>query len=223
MTTNVPFKTRARLQFQNHQKYRNLHRGQTAILLGNGPSLDSWHEELPTLSEHYLTIGINRSWMRSDSTPGFCAPYHVIFGEMHGVELVLGRYEPEVVFTNKSCLKSMSGYGGKVFAVDNRGDWRPDQFVYNIDRGTSAPFAGIFAIQVAAWLGCTEMFLIGYDMGLKPHHYNPDSDGFDRSKHVHHFNGVAKWASAAGVEIWNANPESNVDQFPYGVPTLAKR
>ncbi len=45
--------------------------------------------------------------------------------------------------------------------------------------------------------------------------YSQDSDGFDRSTHVRHFNGVKAWADATGVNIYNTNPESAVHQFEH--------
>jgi hypothetical protein len=112
-------------------------------------------------------------------------------------------------------MKSLTGYNGQVFAVDNRGDWRPDQFDWNIKRGTGAPYGGLYAIQLCAWMGITKIYLCGYDMGIRAHHYKAESDGFDRSQHVRHFNGVAKWAEATGVKIFNTNPDSTVHQFKH--------
>ena len=217
MTAVVNFKTRSRVRFENVEKWKGKHAGQSAVLLGNGPSLyDTPLHKFYELEKTHVMFGMNRSWMQPDGEPGYTAPYHIIFGELHGVEVVLRRYEPQFIFTNKSCLKSMVGYNGQVFAVDNRGDWRAERFDWsNLNRGTGAPFAGIYAFQLCAWMGITEIWLVGYDMGIRAHHYKQDSDGFDRSTHVRHFNGVKAWADATGVNIYNTNPESAVHQFEH--------
>jgi len=127
---------------------RELHRGAPAVIFGNGWRLNlarSWR-----IAESVVTIGVNRA--------------------------------PEVIDTQYHVSIDLSGeatacYTGVRFgaARENRrpgtlGAFWSDYWKKNgmLVPNTSPPFSGLYAIEVAAFLGCSPIYLFAYDGDDRP-------------------------------------------------------
>jgi hypothetical protein len=116
--------------------------------LGNGPSLTDAH-----IPDGCDVIGINRSWMRA------WAPIHCIVDSTNIVDL--WRARPRVAFAHERLKERIGNYPGLVvFAKGKAGR----AFSWDIASGCPISFAGLFALQVALWIGRYKTIrLLGYD------------------------------------------------------------
>lgn len=172
---------------------KGVHAGQTAVLFGNGWSLAlvrGWR-----VKQGVVAIGINRSWEI------FETPYHAHIDKIaqppksyKGVRFGAQRpdADPELV---------------GVFWSDY---WREHG---QLVRGVNPPYSGLFAIEVAVYLGCKSIYLVGFDGNARAgvrengHFYanRPVSSGLADSHN--------RWIDAVlrnrrDIEIWQTNPEA---------------
>lgn len=137
------------------ESFRGIHSGRTFIL-GNGPSLGD--HDLPKLPEP--TIGVNRSFKAHPST------YHIACDMLtfreHEAELrnpragfghtftAEGRYPPEMDWP---------------IVLKNLGDaigWS-----WNLEQGVYPRFSTYVAMQLAVYMGFTDIVLLGTDLGSR--------------------------------------------------------
>lgn len=81
--------------------------------------------------------------------------------------------------------------------------------------------SGYAAINLAVHLGAKKIVLLGYDMGLqgnKSHWHDgyatPANRKVYQNSMMPHFNTLVEPLRNLGIEIWNANPTSNLKCFP---------
>lgn len=200
-------------------------RGRRVFLLGNGPPLHDWTmAELKALGAD--TIGINRSWMASPSRDhkGFQGTtYHVFVSGAHGYSLCDGKVRTGLAICPKSLTwlidSGECGCGCKyAFVGVLSGGYSPTSFKFDLNRGIMTKFAGYFALQLAAWCGYSEIFLLGYSAHDREGHAfdeNPQKGLITRNGMRPWFRGAADWANARGdVRIINCDPESAITCFP---------
>lgn len=186
---------------------RNKHARQPVLLLGNGPSLDLIdHGELTC-----LTIGINRSWRK------LVSPYHCMLDSReYNAEIEQGRWKPKVLFrfdpTRRQHGVELPGLNLMVSTM-----------------------TGLLAMQVAVFLGCNPIYLIGYDCGFGEAHFQTgDVNGpfceandprINRTRSAWHFTEVARRLHAALPEtkVYNLSPESSIEVFDKKPLSLAVR
>ena len=138
------------------KRYHDLHRGETCVILGNGPSLD-----LVDLSRiDCPTIGLNASWMVHDST------YHVatddwqleLYAKDRDINKWTNLFTADVDYgdvpTPRDCTRlTVLDHGGEA-------QWSDDltQGVY-ICTTIMWP-----ALQLARYMGFTTIYLIAFDL-----------------------------------------------------------
>lgn len=220
-------------------KYRDRHVGQTAWLLGNGPSALNWTmAEIRHACWDYggKTIGINRCWRKQNKVEPFhegfqSTDYHCFVAGHHFDDWCAGRVLSKTAFVPVRLAHFITGGFTKYRGA---GSWVPlpiiDQgwdsgingrpFVWDFTGRTRVPstFAGLTALQLAAFMGFSRIVLIGYDAHDNEGHFFdggvPEVKGFKRAAMVLWFTEVAHWARESGVDVINANPASAITQLP---------
>lgn len=118
------------------------------FLIGNGPSLND--EDISYLS-NYLTIGINRSFYKIDSTILLWQDASLWFSERdkilksESIKLCTKHSDPDNRFSHFELKKGDFGI--------------PDSFNTLIGSGSTAPLA----VQLSILLGCNPIVLLGFD------------------------------------------------------------
>ena len=192
----------------NIKDFKNVHAGEKVFLLGNGPSLANVYDRLPELSKRGWTIGMNRSWMPPlDGSMSFFADYHCFVNASHAVDILNGSNVPRLA---TFCLQ---GPGCENFITMRQIDGAShNSFRYDLEHGTDAPFAGLFALKLAFYMGFSEVWLLGYDACDKGHHCDSLETG--RRGHAPWFAGAFQWQKQRGdISIFNASPESEITYF----------
>ena len=193
--------------------------GQTAFLLGGGPSLAK--VDLRRLSGHSV-MAIN-----SSAKPAMAA----------------GLDEDGVLFFMdngwwRDHRSLCEAWRGPVVTLSRAAKREAPELVRRLDTTTPQPAfppagapavrwgrsSGHLAISLAIAMGAARIVLLGYDMRLvdgRSHHH----DDYSRRTHpdvfadfLAHFEGWDGEAKAAGVEILNATPDSALTEFPMVAP-----
>ena len=188
--------------------FKNLHAGERAFLLGNGPSLAKVYERLPELSREGWTIGMNRSWQPPPSSDfSFMADYHCFVNHTHAIDILNGSNVPRVA---TFCLDGPGTDG--LLTMRQIAGCTENSFRYDLEHGSDAPFAGLFALKLAAYMGFGEIWLLGYDACDRGHHCDDRKTG--RRGHVTWFAGAFQWAKhRSDVSIYNASRDSWITYF----------
>ena len=147
------------------ESYKDVHRGQTAAILGTGQSLDELDVELFS----GLLFGVNGSWRRTTAVEYWVAQD---LGDLEAlgrgewemdprtVAFVLHRPEndraielwPQTVLVPRRTERVGHRLSGRrVFSTDLSGE------------GAQEHNSGLLALQVAAWMGCDPIWLLGFD------------------------------------------------------------
>lgn len=194
--------------------FKDIHRGKRCVLLGNGPSLAEYgttdFEDLGLTA-----IGINESWLVHPKTP-----YHCSQSPSRYDDVFLGRVSPRVFITDAAFRRrwrngsSRSKYHGLIAFVGQH-TFREARFSFDLSLASYGPFSGIFALQIAAYMGFTEIYLVGYDAHSDEGHFN-DGRTVDRTSHLPYYLPVARWAESNDVKIVNCSSRSAIDCFPKG-------
>ena len=172
-------------------------------LLGTGPSL--WnHNPAKILQSHTSTIGINSSWkfMRAN--------YHCALDKEHIFDYISGNYTPMngYIITSKE-LEHMFVFEkyicSAIFAdMFPRIPFSPEQtWRTNLALGGFPEVTGLFAIQLAIYMGASRIWLLGFDSRL------------DRTYQHRYYDYAAKKIAKErpDVEIYNCNPDSLIKAF----------
>jgi hypothetical protein len=215
---------------------KDAHVGERVWVIGNGPSAEQWQmDELRELGG--VTLGTNQCWRESPRT-GSCfkdAQWHTFVAGHHFDNLMAGRVNAERAFVPyrywkflatrwpenrrkvKSALISTPILDDK-WPSGKRG--KP--FQYNFDqRQCAANFAGQLALALSAFMGFTEIILIGFDANDGEGHFF-DKDltkhappGFSRAPMRQWFDAIGEWArSRPDVDLVNTSEGSAITQIP---------
>lgn len=139
----------------------NLRKGESALVLGNGPSLE--RVDFDRLNSNIVVVGMHRSWRQCNP------PFHVILRQpIYWDEIADGHWTPRGIIITKTDQKLENWNLGstcvaKVKSVSKRHPGRPG-FMSPLHVGSGAIFCGQFALEVAAYIGFSRIYLIGYDM-----------------------------------------------------------
>jgi len=202
--------------------YFNIHKNKPAIILGNGPSLNNirGHEEY--IKSNFITIGMNTSWQLMQTQ------YHIImFHYEHLEDLKRGKWVPKncILWAFKDyCEMVLRDINeGTVIYVPSVADPKNEMHQYNyagmistdISDCSYADMTGHFALEVAVWMRCNPIYLIGFD--LYGGHFN------DKLKPEDEWRGIQvdlmDMAAAQlkqelpQIKIYNLNPESAIEGF----------
>lgn len=201
------------------------------MLLGNGPTLSTWN--LADVGARYPMFGINRSW-KAVQTEWTCHINHT-----HHLELANGTNTrpSRVVFTLDSTLERVRRHRARIpkpppaevpsevvaihdcSCVAENGTIER-KFLFRgqrLDRGTLGHFAGYLAIEIAAWIGWSPIYLVAYDGG---------GGHFDEPGRLIPERSAGLWQSICsharpqleklGVSVINCNPASKLTAFEFG-------
>lgn len=145
--------------------YKNLHRGETCVIIGNGPSLNNTPLEL--LGEDYITFGANQIY-RYPFTPDY---YSIIDKEMLKACLPLpDSFNPRAMFLRAEACVPDNQYIYPI--IVNGFSTDPANFVV---MGGTVTYCNL---QLAFYMGFTTVLLVGID-----HHY-PKSSKHGRVRFV---------------------------------------
>lgn len=180
-------------------------RGETAFLLGGGPSLPlNRIEELRS----YNVIAINQAWRIAHWAEV------LYFGDCQWYEwnkAILHRFKGYKVTLCAKCRYLPDYYGMRCRAntgLDNRPGW------------LASTSSGYAAINLAYHFGCSRIVLLGYDMqarsGTKNWHkdYPVEQKDLYASRMLPPFYTLVEPLAAAGVEVINCTEGSALDMFP---------
>lgn len=197
--------------------YRAVCAGMPALLLGNGPSLRDIDFERVSVP---VVLGMNRSWKayqatyhclmyREDHisalTSGDCRP-HVLFSLMQPHQaMALRQVVPELHHVRFPQIRTRHPLGTMAFD--------------GLEKGTPCRNTGQLAIEVALWLGCQPIYLLGYDLGYGDGHFfddvSPTVEWRDRQRALFHLLAKNIAMKFPGRSVFNLNPKSCIDAFPF--------
>jgi len=205
-------------------EYYHVHSNYPAIIFGNGPSLDLVKGHEAVLNREFITIGMNRSW-RVYPNPN----YHVVmFHWEHLDDLSKGKWVPSTGCTiwafKDYCemyLREVSQ--GNVVYVPSVAN--PDEEMHNynlagmlscdVAEGSFADMTGHFGLEVALYLGCNPIYLVGYDLygGHFDDKLKPEDEW--REVQVELFEYAAKQIKDEfkDRQVYNLNPNSVIEGF----------
>jgi hypothetical protein len=191
---------------KNIAKYKDIHKGKRCFIIANGPSLNKINFDL---LKDEITIGMNRIYLMEKEN-GF-KPKYLICSDVR-VQLKQFRDEYDNVaipcFYNWQARRIFLKKKSQVFLLHRLGS----SFSINLKNGygstTSVTYA---AIQLAYYMGCTEVYLIGKD-----HSYDTNAKTFtdivsDGKESNHFIKGYYK----PGM-IWLA-PDYKSEEYAYSI------
>lgn len=163
-------------------KYKNIHIGKDAWLIGNGPSVR--YAELESL-QNEITFGFNRLYLSYEKT---CfRPSYVVSGDSQ----MISDFGEEIV--NKSDCDTFLASSNPL-SLDNEFVWLrqinmfPSLFSLNpqnfVTPGGASPYV---AMQIAAFMGIKRIFLYGFDFDYKMKVSNDRAAGIKVTGDNNHF------------------------------------
>lgn len=158
------------------ESFRDIHKGERCVIIGNGPSLNK--TDL-TLLRDEKTFGLNRIYLMFDKL-GFSTTYHAVVNP-HVVEQCAEDFQnlTAPLFTtydNKSALGPKDGAGYLNSLVDRKFS---RDLAHGVWEGATVTFV---AMQIAYYMGFQEVILIGVDHSFSskgPANKLVESDGSD--------------------------------------------
>jgi len=144
-------------------RFQNKHHGQRCFIIGNGPSLKN--TDL-TLLKNEVTFGVNRIYMNFEKM-GFETTYHVCVNE-----LVVEQCAKEIAalkmpkFTGLHC-KNLLAITPDTHLLHTRGGLRSWFFTDLTEGCWEGSTVTMVAIQLAFYMGFSEVILIGVDHSYK--------------------------------------------------------
>jgi len=198
------------------------HRGQPALIIGNGPSANLVAAHKEEIKKKFITIGMNRSWQLIDSK------YHVImFHWEHLNDLAKHKFPTKNVtlwtYKDYSEMWVREVNDGDVIYVPSVADPKNEMHQYNIAGMISldlsdcsyADMTGMFALEVALWMRCDPIFLIGFDLygGHFGDKLAPESEWRDVQVELFDMTADQIDREAPWASVYNCNPESRISGF----------
>lgn len=197
----------------------NIRRGETALVLGNGPSLE--RVDFDRLSSTVVVLGMHRSWRQHNP------PFHIILRQpVYWDEIEAGAWTPRGIVVTKTDQKLENWNLGdtrvaKIRSVSKRHPGRPG-FMMPMHEGSGAIFCGQFALEVACYMGCKKICLIGYDMQPGSGHAFPvegEHISWDSTRKVQRDTMAAMNERMKDVYpdtmVFNLAPDSALQCFPF--------
>lgn len=244
---------------RNNKKFKNIHIGERCFILGTGPSVKS--QELIPLKDE-LTIAVSQFFLHKNIElirPNYhvLAPPHSPFNfndldkiftaldKVYSEEttLFLG-YRPYLYSIKKFLDKyskfkrSNQYYINYSNSLDINDSNHAKPMLWDIDQNPFQVRTVIYsAIQVALYMGCKSIYLIGCDHDYlndvnrkSNHHFYKEEDGISDVEHLSSFNTerwfkeyyirwrdyrlIKQFASLNGCNIYNATRGGMLDVFP---------
>lgn len=200
--------------------YKDIHRGLRVVIVGNGPSAEQY------FGKHFdaVVMGVNRSWQY----PIGPARYFATMNSSHFNDVFMGKHRPapHTVFARASIRNRYRSlkhcrYGWYVVFVEQEGTSSPENFSVDLTQFVAHCFSGIFAIQVALYMGFSEIYLVGFDAHDGEGHAGADNSVTGRrSPQLPFYVPAAKVARERGQLIVNCNQDSAIRCFDFGEPPV---
>lgn len=215
------------------ERLKGLHRGKRCFILGTGPSLR--YEDLERLRENKdICISVNSIFRAYDSTSW--RPDYYVLTDRVGLEMywdrLLKEKETGYVLISDTALRGMPAnekfHRFHVSLLEVSEDC-PALFSRDFARGAYAGGTVVYAaIQLAAYLGCTELYLYGVDFDFSsPEKNHFEEDALERSmmekfpsstpqffrQTTVSFACAQEAAGQLGFKIYNASRRSKLDIF----------
>jgi hypothetical protein len=185
-------------------EFKNLHRGKRVFILASGPSLGG--EDL-SLLRHRLVMGLNRSCLVYPGSHYQCVMDERLFTEF-GPELGRSRY----LFTlpGRPFGIPIKLLGGEGFSDD-------------LEKGLYSGYTiSYFALQVAIYMGFSQIFYVGLDLKHKAgnthffghdfHSKNHETTEFPKMRRM--LEAGCEEARRRGVEVYNCSPVTTIEAMP---------
>lgn len=229
----LPYGSREQMLARSRQSlpvFKDLHRGQRCVIIGNGPSLNKM--DLSFL-EHEITFGMNRIYLLFDKWK-FRPTYYVTVNP-----LVIEQSAQEIISLPMPKFVSHKGIrfftdSNDIMFLDEKKDWAFSKDpLSGLHEGWTVTFV---AMQLAYYMGFNEVVLIGVDHhfvtqgdankevvseGSDPNHFHPDYFGKGIRWHLpdlERSEGSYKMAKAAfesdGRRIIDATVDGKLTIFP---------
>lgn len=194
---------------------RGKHRGESVLILGNGPSLR--RNDFSRVTPGVTLFGTNRSWTEVR------AHYHAVSDRVHMREIHDRLWRPAFLFCGMPWPAWPIGVEGVRFSTTAFKQWRgrlSPVFSEDLRDGVSMGGTPFVALQICAWMGFSEVFLAGIDLEIDPetgegHHY-PGHPIPKQMKDEQTWNfAIAKEAlDRLRVRVVNLNPRSLLEIWP---------
>lgn len=242
---------------ENLSKFKNIHRGQRCFILASGPSIK---EQDLTVLENEFCIAVSQFFLHPDIAtikPQYhCfAPQHSPFDDSTS-KIIFDNYSKCYKFPVKCFIGTSSyNYSYSTFLERNpqynidasyiNYEAAPDLDEHNYTNSeiwdiTKRPFGLMTvvyeAIQVANYMGFTEIYLLGVDhdyindLQRDGHHFYAESQSYSDKEHLSEIS-LERWfliyhtrwkqyrlmriyLDSIGVKVFNATPKSMLDVFP---------
>ena len=224
------------------ENLRGTYRGKRCFIICNGPSLRA--DDLTKIYEHGdLSIGMNAIAMIYDQTPwrpDFLSATDAVAFTKKNKELIKNCACGYKLYDQTHFLKSLGAKENKLYLSFNESLGLLDNPQFSDDATKKLPSIGTSAyavIEFAAFLGCTEMYILGCDMSYavnlnrdgtityndsgKDHFCNKENDYAVSSNIVPAltwqieiaFDAASKFAKEYGINIYNATRGGNLESF----------
>lgn len=185
-------------------EFKGLHRDKRAFVLASGPSLAEL--DLAPLARR-IVIGLNRSFLAFGQSHYHCVMDQRLF-DLYPEELKHSRY----LFT--VCDRP---FGIPIKLLGSRG------FSFDLEQGIFSGYTiAHFALQLAVYMGFTEIFFLGLDLqlaGPRTHFFghdhrseNHETTEFPKMRAC--LTEAAEVLRPTGVRVYNCSPTSSLECFP---------
>jgi hypothetical protein len=203
--------------------FKDIHRGETCVILGNGPSLNA----VDVTNLPYKVFGSNRIYLKAGARVDYYACVNPLVLEQFGAEI---RDFQATKFLNAEWAAQLGGVtidtslGAPLFAQPDGPIWEGHTVTYVL-------------LQLAYWMGFGRAILLGVDHDYGQHARRPNLELVASGPDAHHFDpnyfaGGARWHApdlsrselayslakhaweADGREIVNASARTKLTVFP---------
>lgn len=203
-----------RLSSRSIRDWKDIHRGELAAILGTGPSLE--RHDVSTFPG--LLFGVNGSWKKTTAVDYWCAQDLDDLKAMDRGEweldigtdvFVLGRPENIEVLEDDPRVVLVP------IRTERVGHRLSPRRVFSFDlsdEGVQEHNSGLFALQIAVWIGCDPIWLLGFD--CRGGHFYDDVPSITPHDAIARKLDQAAKAFRRG-RVLNANPDSAVRGFEF--------
>ena len=205
------------------EQFKNLHKGKRCFVIGNGPSLNQLDL---SLLKNEITFGCNHIYLMKNFKPTYwcMADYWV----MERIKEEVQKAYPDVTkFSVKTHHDKTLTILPNTYSINGFKDLydlnsKPN-FSDDLIKGVYGGYSIIYImIQIAHYLGCNPIYILGIDgfKGPTMKNFFPEKAQFDWKLVKHQtdlshiaFKTAREFLEGKGIKIYNATPNSAVESF----------
>lgn len=192
--------------------------GKTAVVLSAGPSLDEFISWLKEIREKVVIIAISRIARRLQQVA--IVPDIIVTVDPSTLSFdiskdMLRMSEPLLLFSSNAVPQLVSQWPGRKAYLGNRFYWETELNVENCE--TAPPTVSNTAINIAAWMGCQQIVLLGLDSC-----FSPDGTTYSAGS-IEHSSGVTFEAGMSTVETNSGEMAQTLDHFINQIHALSEQ